>query len=82
VIRASTATPAAAVRRAGVLGALAVGRPADLTVAELRPGDWALPDAAGATEVAGQLLVPRLVVRGGEVSVLDSPVPAALGARA
>ncbi len=72
VIRATTAAPAAAVRREGRIGALAPGREADLTVFELRDGHWALPDAAGATEVVERLLVPRLVIRAGEVRELDA----------
>jgi dihydroorotase len=80
VITATTAAPAAAVRREGLAGTLAVGRAADLTVAEVRAGDWALPDAAGQTEVAGQLIVPRLAVRAGQVSTAVSPVPGLLAA--
>lgn len=71
VIRATTATPAQATRRQDSIGALAPGREADLTGLELRYGSWSLPDAAGATEVVERLLVPRLVVRGGEVRHLD-----------
>jgi dihydroorotase len=67
VIRATTATPAAAVRREGRIGALAAGREADLSVFELRDGDWPLPDAAGATEVVERLLIPRMVIRAGEL---------------
>jgi dihydroorotase len=70
VIRATTATPAQAVRQDRI-GALAPGREADLTGFELRTGHWALPDAAGATEVVERLLVPRLVVRAGEARRLD-----------
>jgi dihydroorotase len=70
-IRATTATPARAVGRADRIGALAPGREADLTGFELRNGHWPLPDAAGATEVVERLLVPRLVVRAGEVRRLD-----------
>ena len=47
VIRAATATPAAAVRQEARIGALAVGRDADVSVFELREGAWPLPDAAG-----------------------------------
>jgi dihydroorotase len=71
VIRAATATPAQAVRRQGSLGTLAPGREADLVAFELRTGHWPLPDAAGATEVVERMLVPRLVVRAGEVRRLD-----------
>jgi dihydroorotase len=71
VIRATTATPAQAARREDSLGALAPGREADLTGFELRTGHWDLPDAAGATEVVERLLVPRLVIRAGQVRRLD-----------
>jgi dihydroorotase len=71
VIRATTATPAQAARREDRIGALAPGREADMTGFELRTGHWTLPDAAGATEVVERLLVPRLVVRAGEVRRLD-----------
>jgi dihydroorotase len=73
VIRASTARPADAIRRADRIGALAPGRAADLTGFELRAGSWALPDAAGETEVVERLVVPRVVVRAGQLSRLDSP---------
>ncbi len=77
VIRATTATPALAARREDSIGALAPGRAADLTGFELRTGHWALPDAAGTTEVVERLLVPRLVIRSGEVRRLDpDPDPA------
>jgi dihydroorotase len=78
VIRASTAAPAAAVRRAGRLGELAAGRDADVSVFELRHGHWPLPDAAGATEVVERLLVPRMVIRAGEFRELTAaPSPGA-----
>jgi dihydroorotase len=73
VIRATTATPAAAVRRAGRLGELAAGRDADVSVFELRDGHWPLPDAAGATEVVERLLVPRMVIRAGQFRELAGP---------
>ena len=83
VIRATTATPAAAVRRAGRLGELAAGRDADVSVFELRDGHWPLPDAAGATEVVERLLVPRMVIRAGqfrELAAAASPGAPAHGA--
>ena len=83
VIAASTAAPAAAVRRAGRLGELAPGRDADVSVFELRHGHWPLPDAAGATEVVERLLVPRMVIRAGEfreLTAADSPGAPAHGA--
>jgi dihydroorotase len=80
VIRATTSTPALAVRRAGLMGTLAPGRAADLTVLELREGHWALPDAAGQTEVVERLIVPRLVLRAGQLRPIDSPVPGCVAA--
>jgi dihydroorotase len=71
VIRATTATPAEAARQYHRIGALVPGREADLTGFELRTGHWDLPDAAGATEVVERLLVPRLVIRAGDVRRLD-----------
>jgi dihydroorotase len=77
VIRSTTTTPAAAVWRGGSLGALAPGREADLTVLQLAEGDWLLPDAAGESEVAGRLLIPRFTVRAGRVHQLGPPPVAA-----
>ncbi len=78
VIRATTSTPAAAVRRDDLLGAVAVSREADLTGLELRAGRWWLTDGAGVSEEAEQLLVPRFVVRAGRLHQLAWPVPALL----
>src|SRR5207253_1985284 len=78
VIRATTATPALAVRRGDRTGALAPGRAADLTAFELRAGHWALPDAAGQTAVVERLLVPRLLVKAGRLHRIESPVPGLL----
>ena len=74
VIRAATSTPAAAVRREAQIGALALGRDADVSLFELREGSWPLPDAAGATETVERLLVPRMVVRAGHVRELAEPI--------
>ena len=67
VIRAATWTPARAIGKADMAGALAPGREADLSVFELRTGHWALPDAAGDSEVVERLLVPKMVIRAGQV---------------
>ena len=74
VIRATTAAPAAAIRRSATLGSLAPGREADLTAFELREGAWRLTDGEGVSEVADQVVVPRLVVRAGRVHELAWPV--------
>lgn len=75
VTRSATAAPAAAIRRVGEIGSLAPGCEADLTGFELRTGEWALPDGAGATEVVQTLMIPRLVVRAGQVRLLDPVIP-------
>jgi dihydroorotase len=80
VIRAATSTPALAIRRAGVIGALAPGQPADVSLLELRAGHWSLPDAAGETEVVERLLVPRMVIASGLVREISSPVADSLAA--
>jgi len=82
VISATTSTPAAAIARDGKIGAVAAGREADLSVFELRSGRWALPDAAGETEVVERLLVPRLVVRAGQVRDIEPPAEALRAAEA
>jgi dihydroorotase len=67
VITAATLTPARAIGKAGGAGALGPGCDADVSVFDLRTGHWALPDAAGETEVVERLLVPRMVIRAGEI---------------
>jgi dihydroorotase len=74
VIRATTSTPALAVRRASTIGALAPGRPADVSLVELRAGHWSLPDAVGETEVVERLLIPRMVVTSGLAREIFSPL--------
>jgi dihydroorotase len=76
VIGATTTTPARAIGRQHSIGALAPAREGDLSIFELRSGRWALPDAAGATEVVERLFVPRMAVLAGNVRDLD---PAAGG---
>ena len=71
VIRATTSTPARAIGREHRTGTLAPAREADLSIFELRSGRWALPDAAGSTEVVERLLVPRMAVLAGNVRYLD-----------
>lgn len=77
VIRASTSTPAAAIgRQHGIgpapIGTAAIGASADLSVLELRTGRWALPDAAGHTEVVEQRLVPTVVIKAGRAESIGA----------
>jgi dihydroorotase len=82
VIRAATSTPARAVGLAADAGTLAAGRDADLSVFELSAGHWTLPDAAGESEVVEQLLVPRMVVRAGQVRDVEPPTARLAAAQA
>jgi dihydroorotase len=82
LIRAATCTPARAIGKAGSIGALRPGRDADVSVFELCTGHWTLPDAAGDTEVIERLLVPRLVVRGGQRHDIQPPAAGLRDARA
>ena len=77
VVTATTAAPAAAIRRSAEVGTLAPGATADLTGFELRAGEWMLPDGAGDSEPVGTLIVPRLVVRAGTAHRLDAVIPGA-----
>lgn len=76
VVRATTAAPAAALRRTDTMGALRPGREADITGLELRTGEWRLEDGTGETEAMGTLVVPRLVVRAGTVQRIGDRVAA------
>jgi dihydroorotase len=75
VVTATTAAPAAAIRRSAQVGTLAPGATADVTGFELRAGEWVLPDGAGDNEAIGMLIVPRLVVRAGTAHWLDAVIP-------
>ena len=65
-------TPAMAVRRQDGIGSLAIGASADLSILELRTGHWALPDAAGHTEVLERLLVPKMVIKAGVPDTIEA----------
>jgi dihydroorotase len=72
VIRASTSTPALAVRRQEGIGSIAPGATADLSILEIRTGHWALPDAAGHTEVVERLLIPKVVIKAGRPDAIEA----------
>ena len=67
VITMSTENPAKAIGEAGRLGSLAVGRQADISVLELREGDWAVYDVLGQRIRMEKAFVPTLTVKRGEV---------------
>jgi dihydroorotase len=67
VVTMSTANPARALGEDGRLGSLAVGRQADISVLELRDGEWTVNDVVGATMRVTKAVVPFLTVKRGEV---------------
>ena len=66
VIRRVTANPAAILGDPDI-GTLGAGTLADITILDRVAGDWALRDGRGEALLASERLVPRLVVRAGEV---------------
>ena len=67
VVTMSTANPARALGEEGRLGSLAAGRQADISVLELRDGDWTVNDVVGAVMRVSKAVVPFLTVKRGEV---------------
>ncbi len=68
VIRKSTAASAKALRRESELGSLAAGRVADVTVLELREGEWTLTDRNRGTRLARQRFFAHFTVCRGVVT--------------
>jgi len=67
VVTMSTANPARALGEEGRLGSLAVGRQADISVLELRDGEWTVNDVVGAVMRVTRAVVPFLTVKRGKV---------------
>jgi dihydroorotase len=67
VITMSTANPARAIGEENRLGSLAVGRQADISVIEIRDGDWTVNDVVGAKMRVSKAVVPFLTVKRGRV---------------
>jgi dihydroorotase len=67
VVTMSTANPARAIGEEARLGSLAVGRQADISVLELRDGDWIVHDVLGAGMRVSKAVVPFLTVKRGQV---------------
>jgi len=67
VIRAVTATPAAAIGRAGQLGTLRPGAAGDVTVLEHQRGAFQFADNDGHTMSGDQRFVPALTIKDGQV---------------
>jgi len=71
VVTMCTANPAKATGAAHRLGSLAVGRQADISVLELREGDWVVHDVLGASLRVTRAMVPFLTVKRGQVFTPD-----------
>src|SRR5215510_2093413 len=67
VVTMSTENPAKAIGAEGRLGSLAVGRQADISVLELREGDWVVKDVVGASLRVQKAFVPFVTVKRGRV---------------
>src|SRR2546421_7698312 len=71
VVTMSTSNPARAIGAAHRLGSLAVGRQADISVLELREGDWVVYDVLGESLRVRQAVVPFVTVKKGRVFTPD-----------
>jgi dihydroorotase len=71
VVTMSTENPAKAIGAAQRLGSLAVGRQADVSVLELREGDWMVYDILGAGLHVDRALAPHLTLKRGTVFMPD-----------
>jgi dihydroorotase len=71
VVTMSTANPAKAIGADHRLGSLAVGRQADISVLDLREGDWIVYDILGAGLRVDRAFAPHLTVKRGTVFTPD-----------
>ena len=67
VVTMSTANPAKAIGEDHRLGSLAVGRQADISVLELKEGDWVVYDVPGEELTVDKAVIPFVTVKRGEV---------------
>ena len=71
VIAMSTINPAKALGEEQRLGSLAVGHQADISVLELREGDWFVKDVLGAQLRVQKAFVPFVTVKRGQMFTPD-----------
>jgi len=71
VVTMCTANPAKAIGAGDRLGSLAVGRQADISVLEMREGDWMVYDVLGAGLRVSKAMVPFVTVKRGQVFTPD-----------
>jgi dihydroorotase len=67
VVTMCTANPARAIGAGGRLGSLAVGRQADISVLEIREGDWVVYDVLRASLRVTKAVLPFVTVKRGRV---------------
>lgn len=67
----STISPARALGMADTLGAIAVGREADLSILDVVEGQWEFVDSLGQRICGEKAIVPALTIRGGEEIMPD-----------
>jgi dihydroorotase len=71
VVRRVTATPAACIGMAGLLGTLTPGAAADVSIFRIAEGEWSLRDSSLVEETGLIRLVPVAVVRAGQFINLE-----------
>jgi dihydroorotase len=71
VVTMCTANPAKAIGEQNRLGSLTVGRQADVSVLEVRDGDWVVYDVLGTGLGVTKAVVPFLTVKRGAVFTPD-----------
>jgi dihydroorotase len=67
VVHMTTSEPAKALGMGDQLGALAVGREADVTIFDVVPGRWRFTDTLGAAFTGEHAIIPAHTVRAGEL---------------
>jgi dihydroorotase len=79
VVATVTSNPAKMLGMSDMIGTLAVGREADISVVELLEGAFDLSDNSGVSVTASQMFLPKFCLKGGEYFEVSSPlVPPAL----
>jgi dihydroorotase len=67
VVEMCTVNPARALGEAGRLGSLGTGKQADLSVLDIKDGDWMVYDVLGVSRKVEKAVVPVMAVKRGEV---------------